>query len=102
MTAKVRADVARKESENRILHEKLQRKQRQTVIITVTAILLVVVAVVIIVIVRRRSLRMKLRRDAERARRISAEAGISEALNERNSALERIKIIKSELSDRAA
>lgn len=102
MTAKVRADVAHKESENRFLHEKLQAKHRQTVIITVTAILLVIAAVVIIVIVRRRSLRMKLRRDAERARRISAEAGISEALNERNSALERIKIIKSELSDRVA
>lgn len=43
---------------------------------------------------------MERRRDAERARRISVEAGMSEALSERDSALERIETIKSEISGR--
>lgn len=47
---------------------------------------------------RRRARKIRLSRDAERARRESAEAGISAALDERNSALERIEAIRNEMS----
>lgn len=100
VTAKVRSDVAAKDRENRILHEKLQVKHRQYVTIVAVLILFTLIAAVILVLIRRHSLKMKQRRDDERARRISAEAGISEALSERNSALERIDALRNEISGR--
>lgn len=102
VSAKVRADVAAKELENRALHEKLVSSTRRNVAITAGFILFAVIAVYLLLRGHRYYLRMKRRRDAERARRISAEAGFTEAINERDSALERIRTIKNEISDRVA
>ena len=100
VSAKIRADVAAKEQENRVLHEKLQSTTRKNITITVGFILFAIIAIYLLVRGHRYYLRMKHRRDTERARRISAEAGFCEAINERDSALERIETIKNEISER--
>lgn len=102
MIAKVRSDVAAKDRENRVLHEKLQDKHHQNLVIVAASIFFAIIAALIIIVSRRYSLKMKRRRDAERARRISAEACISEAHNERDTALERIETIKREISGQIA
>ncbi len=100
VTAKVRSDVAAKEKENMTLQKKLQSQHRQKVAIAMAFILFALLALVILWAIRGRARKMERRRDAERARRISVEAGMSEALSERDSALERIETIKSEISGR--
>lgn len=102
MIAKVRTDVAAKDRENRMLHEKLQDKNHQNLVIVAASVFFAIIAALIIIVSRRYSLKMKQRRDAERARRISAEAYISEAHNERDTALERIETIKREISGQIA
>lgn len=98
VTAKVRADVAAKERENHTLQRQLASKQRQNVLIICVFLLFAATAVGLIVVGRRYYLRMKRRRDAEHARRLSAEVTASEAISERDSALERIDALRTEMS----
>ena len=98
VTAQVKADVAAKERENMMLQKKLQHKYRQNRAIVTTFILFIITATLLFFAGRRYYLKMKRRRDAEHARRISAEASINDALGQRNSALRRIETIKSEVS----
>ena len=98
VTAQVKADVAAKERENMMLQKKLQHKYRQNRAIVTTFILFILTATLLFFAGRRYYLKMKRRRDAEHARRISAEASINDALDQRNSALRRIETIKSEVS----
>lgn len=102
VTAKVKADAAAKEHENRMLQQKLHHKYLQNHAIMVAFFLFVIIAAVIFIAGRRYYLNMKRRRDAERARRISAEASVNDAINQRNSALRRIEAIRSEMSGSAA
>lgn len=97
--AHVRADVAAKEKENLALQDNLRKKHRQNIAITVLFIVFAAVAAYLLFVGAAYYRKMKRRRDTERARRLSAEAGFREALNERDSALERIEAIKSEISD---
>ena len=98
VTAKVRSDVAAKERENHALQRQLASRQRQNVLIICVFLLFAATAVGLIVIGRRYYLRMKCRRDAEHARRLSAEVSASEAISERDSALERIDALRTEMS----
>lgn len=98
VTAKVRSDVAAKQRENLMLREKLQAQSRQKTGAVVAFIVVALAAVAVLIVMRRRARKIRLSRDAERARRESAEAGISAALDERNSALERMEAIRNEMS----
>lgn len=98
VTAKVRSDVAAKQRENLMLREKLQAQSRQKTGAVVAFIVVALAAVAVLIVMRRRARKIRLSRDAERARRESAEAGISAALDERNSALERMDAIRNEMS----
>lgn len=98
VTAKVRSDVAAKQRENLMLREKLQAQSRQKTGAVVAFIVVALAAVAVLIVMRRRARKIRLSRDAERARRESAEAGISAALDERNSALERIEAIRNEMT----
>ncbi len=98
VTAKVRSDVAAKQQENLMLQKKLQAQRQQKSVIVAAFVLFALITLVVIVVIRRRSLRIERHRDVERARRISAESGLNEAISERNSAIERLETIRNEIS----
>lgn len=97
--AKVRADVAAKERENRTLHRELESQRSHTALIICLSLLIAIAAAGIFIAGRRRIRRIRRAHDDEYTRRLSAEANASEALTERDSALERIEAIKGELSE---
>lgn len=94
-TKKVRATIAEARRDNQKLKDNLEKQRRHRLVTVIALCVLAVVFVAAVIIIIRR---MRRRRDLERARRISAEAAIAKARNERDSALERLEAIKSEVT----
>lgn len=93
--AQVRADVAVKDKENEFLHERLKIERNEKTAIGAAFVLFGIIVLNLSVMAVRSYRRMK-------QRRLSAEATVTEAMSEKNAALERIEVMKSDMANQLA